>query len=516
MYRRLVTFALLVVTVAATVLVIPLALSARDLVRGGNLSTLSDQARSLADSWEGAATGSTGEDTGDAPVIKLPGDPGEVVLVYPDGTVVGGPVPAGAAGVVASAKLGNAGAVDTGSSGYAAAPAMFDERTGVVLVVADPDQMHEGLGPRLLGLAGLCALLLLGAGLAAWQLARRTAAPIRRLAGTADAMAAGDLTARAETSRIPEVDDVGVALNRLAARVQELLDEERAAAAELAHQLRTPLTVLAADVDAVTDPLVRQRLNDDVLTLQRTTDEIITSARRTSREGLRASCDAAAVVAERAAFWAVLADYQGRDMRVEGAGGGPLPVRLTEYDLATAVDILLQNVFVHTDEGVALRLDVRSEAGGFVEVGVEDAGPGLDPTGAPGDRTGSTSLGLAIAERLAEASGGRLERGTSRARGGTGGPGPRPGLRPRWRPGSSRRCPWTSSPKPRPGRPTAKPRPGRPTRPGGPRLSGWPTSSTRQCSSPDTAPSQHWDSRCGCTVASTFRVRAGPCWPAAT
>ena len=122
MYRRLVTFALLVVTVAATVLVIPLALSARDLVRGSALSALSDEARSLAEAWESAAAGTKGDEGGRAPVIKLPGEPGEVVLVYPNGTVVGGPVPAQAAGVVASAKEGTAASVDTGSSGYAAAP----------------------------------------------------------------------------------------------------------------------------------------------------------------------------------------------------------------------------------------------------------------------------------------------------------------------------------------------------------------------------------------------------------
>ena len=148
MYRRLVTFALLVVTVAATVLVIPLALSARDLVRGGNLSALADQARVLAEGWESAATGAKGDDNGAAPVIKLPGDPGEVILVYPNGDVVGGPVPAEAAGVVASAKQGTAASVDTGSSGYATAPAVFDERTGVVLAVASPEQMHEGIEPR--------------------------------------------------------------------------------------------------------------------------------------------------------------------------------------------------------------------------------------------------------------------------------------------------------------------------------------------------------------------------------
>lgn len=411
MYRRLVTFAVLVVTVAATVLVIPLALSARDLVRVGNLSALADQARFLADGWESAAIGEA-EDRDSAPVINLPGRPGEVILIYPNGTVVGGPVPPDAAGVLSTASNGRAASYDAGSSGYAAAPASFDERIGVVLTVAGPEQMHDGLEPRLLALAGLCALLLVGAGVAAWQLARRTAAPIKDLAGTADAMAAGDLTVRVEPSTISEVDDVGVALNRLAARVQELLEEERAAAAELAHQLRTPLTVLAADVDAVPDPDIRQRLSEDVLTLQRTTDEIITNARRTSREGLHAVCDAATVVADRAEFWAVLADYQGRSMQVEGAGQGPLPVRLTQYDLTTAVDILLQNVFVHTDEGVALRLAVEPDAGGFVALSVEDSGPGLDAAGPPGARAGSTSLGLAIAERLAVASGGRLERGT--------------------------------------------------------------------------------------------------------
>ncbi len=156
--------------------------------------------------------------------------------------------------------------------------------------------------------------------------------------------------------------------------------------------------------------MVRQRLADDVLTLQRTTDEIITSARRTEREGLRAMCDASAVVAERAGFWQVLADYQARPMQVLGTEQ-PLPVRLTEYDLTTAVDILLQNVFVHTDEGVALRLAVAPGPDGSVAVSVCDAGPGFPATPAADGRPGSTSLGLAIAERLAVASGGRLERG---------------------------------------------------------------------------------------------------------
>lgn len=457
MYRRLVTFALMVVTAAATVLVIPLALSARDLVRVGNLTTLADQARIVADSWEavarrGAANaseqaaddssagsrtaspgsgsssesddssgtgsddsgGSGSEDFVDQPRIEPPGEPGEYVLVYPDGSVVGGPVPAGASSVVASAARGRSASVDTGSAGYAATPAVFSEdQQAVVLAVADNEQMNAGLGTRLIALAGVCALLLAGAGVAAWLVARRTARPIRELAATADAIAAGDLSARAGTSRIAEVDDVGLALNRLSTRVQELLEEERAAAAELAHQLRTPLTVLAANVDAVTEPEVRQRLSDDVLTLQRTTDEIITSARRTSREGLHASCDAVRVVAQRVEFWRVLAEFQHRRIEVEGIDGDPLLVRLTEYDLTTAIDVLLQNVITHTDEGIPLGIAVAAQPDGPVVVTVSDRGPGFDHAVPAGGRDGSTGLGLAIAERIALASGGTLERGAA-------------------------------------------------------------------------------------------------------
>ena len=433
MYRRLVTFALLAVTVAVTTLVIPLALSARDLVRSGNLAALADQARVAADAWEGLvgsgswsggrsggsddAAGSDDSHSGNdaseaAPRVDLTEEFGGAILIYPDGTVVGGPVPPRAAEVVASARTGQSATLDTGSEGYAAAPAMFDERIGVVLAVAGPEQMHDGLEERLVALGGLCAALLVGAGVAGWQLATRTARPIRDLARTADELAAGDLASRADSSVIPEVDDVAVALNRLAGRVQELLAEEREAAAELAHQLRTPLTVLAADVDSVADPEVRTRLVEDVQTLQRTTDEIITSARRAAREGLHPTCDAAAVLAERAAFWKVLADYQGREMQVDDPGG-PMPVRLTGYDLTTAVDILLQNVFTHTEEGVPLRLSIAGEAGGQVRIAVEDGGTGFPQGPRDGDRTGSTNLGLAIAERLAQASGGGLERGRS-------------------------------------------------------------------------------------------------------
>jgi signal transduction histidine kinase len=115
------------------------------------------------------------------------------------------------------------------------------------------------------------------------------------------------------------------------------------------------------------------------------------------------------VVAERVHFWSVLAEEEGRrvDVRVDG---GPLQVRVPAGDLAAAVDALLGNVFSHTPEGTAFAVAVRPREGGGADVVVTDRGSGLTEDAVERGRSGggSSGLGLDIARRTAEASGGRL------------------------------------------------------------------------------------------------------------
>lgn len=463
MYRRLVAFALAVAAIAVVTMLVPLTAATRANVRTENLSQVADRARQVADRWEQAAgsdgpagTAEPGEGseaasypTADEPPgegrlevaaaavqsIAVPaelvagsdeddhadlakladelarqlGSPDSVTLIPPDGQPVGPPVPEQADELVAQAAMGESGTLDTGTDGFATAPAFLtDEAMGVVLVTATSAELSQGLAERMAGVGLLALALLFAAGTAGWLLARRTVAPIRAVARTAERIAAGDLAARADPSQIKEVAEVGLALNRMAERTGELIADERVAAAELAHQLRTPLTVLTADIDAVGDPGLRAKLAADAQELTRTADEIINSARRVGREGLHATCDAAAVVGQRVDFWRVLADFQGRELS-SSIVAGPLPVRLTEYDLTTALDILLQNVFVHTPEGCGFSVDARPGDAGAVRVTVTDEGPGFAEV--PASQAGSTNLGLAIAERLAQACGGRLERG---------------------------------------------------------------------------------------------------------
>jgi signal transduction histidine kinase len=163
-------------------------------------------------------------------------------------------------------------------------------------------------------------------------------------------------------------------------------------------------------------PAERERLIDDVDALARGVDEVISEARRSVREGLGAACDAAAVVGDRVRFWSVLAEEEGRVLDVE-LPAAPAPVRVPAADLAAALDALLGNVFAHTAEGTGAVVSVRPVRDGRTELVVTDAGAGLGTDVVERGRSGggSTGLGLDIARRTAEGSGGALRISSSSA-----------------------------------------------------------------------------------------------------
>ena len=78
-------------------------------------------------------------------------------------------------------------------------------------------------------------------------------------------------------------------LNRLAARIGELLAHERETLADLSHRLRTPLTALRIDAESLSDDEeVMSRVIGDVDALTRTVNEIIAEARRPAGDGAAA------------------------------------------------------------------------------------------------------------------------------------------------------------------------------------------------------------------------------------
>jgi signal transduction histidine kinase len=224
----------------------------------------------------------------------------------------------------------------------------------------------------------------------------------------------GEMEARVSPAGPPEVAEVGLAVNGLADRIGDLLAAAREEAADLSHQLRTPLTVLRLDAEGLPTAEDRLRMAADIDRLEQVVTRVIQESRSSARSpgtgAGRGTCDLAEVVRQRLAFWSILATGQGRRFTV-AVPSDPQPVGVSKGDVEVCLDALLNNVLAHTPAGTSFSVEVRAGPGRDRMLVVQDAGPGLPGNSLPtrGASGGSgTGLGLDIVRRTAEASGGRL------------------------------------------------------------------------------------------------------------
>ena len=343
-----------------------------------------------------------------------------VTVFLPDGSELGVPAPRSAA--VRLAERGRSfSTVVPGGVEVLVAVDGLPKGTAVIRTFVPDSELRRGVTRAwlLLGCVGLGLLALSVA--VAGQLARSLVRPLAAVARVSDRLATGDLSARAALAGPPEVRRAGTGLNRLAVRIGELLAHERETVADLSHRLRTPLTALRIDAESLRNTAEQTQLLSDVDAVESTVSEIIRAARGPNGNGQPMMCEASEVVAERAAFWRPLAEDTDRRMTVDVATG-PIPVQVSREDLAACADILLENVFAHTPEGAACAVGLSRRSGGGAWLVVADDGPGFpypDPTERGRSGVGSTGLGLDIARRIAESSGGTLAIGRSASGGGS-------------------------------------------------------------------------------------------------
>jgi signal transduction histidine kinase len=342
-----------------------------------------------------------------------------ITVFLPDGRELGVAAPRSAAVQLATKGRSFSTAMPTGAEIVIAVEGL-PAGTAVIRTFVPESQLRHGVARAwlLLGLVGLGLLALSVA--VADQLARSLVRPLAAVARVSDRLASGDLSARATLAGPPEVRHVGAGLNLLAARIGELLAHERETVADLSHCLRTPLTALRIDAESLHDSAEQAQLLGDISAVEHTVNKIIQEARRPAGAGDDAVCEARMVVAERAAFWRPLAEDTERRITVD-VTTGQIPVRVSREDLATCADILLDNVFAHTPDGAGCDIKLSHREPGGAWLVVADEGPGFpqaDPTERGRSSIGSTGLGLDIARRIAESSGGMLMIGRSASGGG--------------------------------------------------------------------------------------------------
>lgn len=296
-----------------------------------------------------------------------------------------------------------------------------DSEVPVIRVIIRDEQLREDvlLAWLMLGVLGIGLLML--AAYVADRLARNLVASTTDLAHVSHRLAAGDLQARTRLQGPPEIREVGTTLNQLAERIRELLTAERESVADVSHRLRTPVTVLRLAASELRDHQEREQLVGYVDEVTDTLTDVIREARTPVHTGLGVRSDATAVTKARTAFWAMVADDQDRRLDVD-LPSGPVEVKVLGEDLGAAIDALLDNVFSHTPEGTGCRVHLH-DGTGVATLSVTDSGPGgVDPEVVlrrGESRGGSTGLGMDIARRTAEASGGRLEINSEHGRGTT-------------------------------------------------------------------------------------------------
>ena len=331
-------------------------------------------------------------------------------IVFPDGTVVGLPVPSDEDLDAALAGTAFRAAVPAGEAVYVPV-AQADGAITVVRVVAPNDELTRGVRGSWLILAGLGAVLIGLSVLAADRFGRSIVRPVNELSEAAAMLKEGDFTARVTPAGPPEIEAVGEEFNLLAKQVEHLLQEERETAADLAHRLRTPLTAARLDAEALPPGRATDRIVDDLDDLERIANFIIGEGRRPVRTEVDPGCDLAEVVRERAAFWLALSEEQGRTFSTDVAVSDA-HVAVPRVDAVAMIDALLENGFAHTGERVPLAISLGAGGSASLVLAVEDGGGGIvDPDAVErGASTGdSTGLGLDIVRRTAEASGGSLE-----------------------------------------------------------------------------------------------------------
>ncbi|CAN5211601.1 HAMP domain-containing sensor histidine kinase [soil metagenome] len=284
-------------------------------------------------------------------------------------------------------------------------PLRIDGVPQVLRAVASDESLRAELSAALLSIAGLAVTSLGLAGLVGLLLARRLALPLEDLAVAAAQLGKGDFTARAPRSGIPESDQVATALDVTADRLGLLVERNRSFGADASHQLRTPLTALRLDLEALevsgADEALLGAAFAEADRLEATIEELLTLADVPMGDE---HLQLAVLVEERVASWVSLAQAEGREVLVRS---DPVPlVRARGAAIGQCLQVLLDNALEHGEGTITVTVQSipSSEAvhRGWVRLGVTDEGPGFGEADVPG-------RGLRLAKSLVQAEGGRIK-----------------------------------------------------------------------------------------------------------
>jgi signal transduction histidine kinase len=274
------------------------------------------------------------------------------------------------------------------------------------------------------GLISLLIAVLVGLVLSAGLLR-----PIRQLTQAARRLASGDLGQKVPVKGRDELAILADSFNVMSASLQQSEDRRKAMTADIAHELRTPLSVQRAQLEALQDgiyPLQIENLQpilDQNALLNRLVDDLRTLALADAGELKleKAEVEICELLEGLASQLQPAAAARGIHLEIEKGSDGKCPSLQVDPDrLAQIITNLVGNAIRHTQSQGTITLSLAWDRK-RVNIMVRDTGPGIPPESLPfiferfyraepsrSREVGGSGLGLAIARQLAQAHRGQL------------------------------------------------------------------------------------------------------------
>jgi two-component system OmpR family sensor kinase len=260
-----------------------------------------------------------------------------------------------------------------------------------------------------------------------WFVAGRALAPIKRITATARAMSAGDLDARIAVNRTEtELEQVASTLNDAFDRLRLAVEQERRFTADASHELRTPISVLRAEVDWALDrERTQQQYRDSLgvcrrvaLRMQAAVERLLALARAEAADRVESvPVPLQPLLGDIVAWLAPIAKARGVEVTLEAE---PLDVKGDPAQLREALGNVVANAILYNRQDGNVTISTRSSQTD-ARIEVIDTGIGIraDAVAHIFDRffrvdkarsreAGGSGLGLSIARAIIEAHGGTI------------------------------------------------------------------------------------------------------------
>jgi len=252
---------------------------------------------------------------------------------------------------------------------------------------------------------------------------RRMTRPVGGLVEAARRIEAGDYSVRVPESGPQDLRSVARAFNSMSARLKASDEQRRGFLADVAHELRTPLSVIRGHAEAIADGVYpgdathMAPILDATQTLDRLVEDlrtlVLTDAGTLVLQ--KEPTDLGALAAETVDSFRVQAEAAGIALSTD-VPDDPPPIEIDPGRIRGVVGNLISNAIRHTPAGGSVTVGVHASDSGMV-ITVTDSGEGISPELLPhiferfvkGAGSSGSGLGLAIVHDIVSAHGGKVE-----------------------------------------------------------------------------------------------------------